>query len=534
MIKIFLAIILCVSTVFAGPIDVYFAPDGGFSEKNKSRTIVLPSGEEVKATLSNGLRDMIMRTEDYGKIKICMYAMGDLSVVDDLIEAAGERGIQVKLLLDACADWTEELRQEILEKIEDAEKSYAEKDKRFDFQLKYITKKNMEDRGRTRVIEEEGEDKTIYGTMHEKFGVFYTRSSKIPYDCFAGSSNVSYGSDQIFAENRIFFHDRPAVARQFQKEFARLWNEYGEAVSENCTSEMYVPAYPVPGDVRVVFNGEPITEDKYYRIDKELEDIIEQVYYSWGSVDVAMFSFTHKNLANALVEYARRMPKAKFRILLDQSQMANTESHRGVMGPWFEDQIKEHKLENMEVRYKWRSNAYGAEDIVEGKKPEIHLVHWRNYLLHHKVLIVNKKVLAAGSYNWSASAEKRNLENIMIFEKNYRGHEQVVDRFLYEYDAIWNAEKSNVALEKPVDGPQSVSGPQGRTFQRKIVSLLEDVEKLEIRDLIEKKKNITLDKMKELSGLSKKKLKSILEDLVKATLICKQNIDDEIVYSLAD
>ncbi len=265
---------------------------------------------------------------------------------------------------------------------------------------------------------------TIYGTMHEKFGVFYSPRSKVPYNSFAGSSNISKGSDQRFAENRIFFYDNPSVARQFQEEFARLWNEYGSCAVSRCQSEMYVPAYPISGDVRVIFNGEPITEDTYSRIDEELEKLISKVDWN-GGLDIAMFSFTNKNLAEAIVRCAMKKSKAKFRILLDMTQMIEDKSHRGVIGPWFERQAKKNGLKNLEVRYKWRSNAYGWDEMFK----RADLLHSRNRLLHHKFMIVNKNLMATGSYNWSFSAEGRNLENIMIFKRSYKKHDQTIDSF---------------------------------------------------------------------------------------------------------
>jgi len=60
---------------------------------------------------------MIEDTENSGTIKICMYAMGDMATVDVLIKTAMERKIKVKLLLDACADWTKDIRTEILKRV---------------------------------------------------------------------------------------------------------------------------------------------------------------------------------------------------------------------------------------------------------------------------------------------------------------------------------------------------------------------------------------------------------------------------------
>lgn len=508
-------VVFSAGVVFSGPINAYFAPDGGFSPKNKNRTITMSDGTKVRATLANGLTKMIGETEARGQIKICMYAMGDMPTVDALIRAARDRHIKVKLILDACAEWTAEIREQIVERVKNARAECKKKKQEFDFQIKFITRPRMEDRGRTRELKD---GTIIYGTMHEKFGVFYSPGANIPYNCFAGSSNVSMGSDQIFAENRIFFYDRPAVARQFQEEFARLWNEYGSCMGGRCQSEMFVAAYPMSGDVRVIFNGEPITEDTYNRIDEELEKLIRQVNWKKGSLDVAMFSLTHRNLADAIVRCASKKKSAKFRILLDQRNIVQTETNVGVLGQWFERQAEKKGLKNLEVRYKWRSNAYGWDE----ENGIAALLHTRNPLLHHKLLIVNKDLMATGSYNWSASAEERNLENIMIFKRAYKMHGKGIDGFLAEFDAIWDSLKPEGIVKKPVGmAPQSITGPRGRELRKRILQLVGNEVNWKIVQALDRGKFLTSRELAKIAGISGKKLTARLDALADATLISK-------------
>ncbi|MFH1724009.1 MAG: phospholipase D-like domain-containing protein [Elusimicrobiota bacterium] len=516
------------TAAFGGPIEVYFAPDGGFSPGNNERALTLPDGREVKATLANALQDMIERTEDGGAIKLCMYAMGTMDTMDALIRAAADRDVAVKLILDAGAEWSADSRKALIERVAVARRKAKRDGLPFDFQIKLITKTAMEDRGRVREL---ANGKIIHGTMHEKFGVFYGPESKVPYESFAGSANVSEGSDQVYAENRIFFRDRPAVARQFQEEFARLWNEYGTCAQERCASEMYVPADPVSGGVRVIFNGEPLTEDRLYRIDEELERLIKAVGWRGGSVDLAMFSFTHRELADTLVRYAQMRKGARFRILLDQSMLAVTEGRIGLMGPWLEERIRIEGLKNMEVRYKWRSTAYGFDE----EAGEAALSHYRSLLLHHKLMIVNKDVLATGSYNWSESAEERNFENLMVFERAYKGHADVIDRFLAEYDSIWAALKAEGPVPEPVTGgPQVVTGPQGRALRKDILELLADEKNRGIMESLYKGKFRTAEQLGGIAGASGEDLQARLDAMVRATLLCRHVKDGVEGYSAAD
>jgi phosphatidylserine/phosphatidylglycerophosphate/cardiolipin synthase-like enzyme len=52
--------------------------------------------------------------------------------------------------------------------------------------------------------------------------------------------------------------------------------------------------------------------------------------------------------------------------------------------------------------------------------------------MHHKVMIVDGKIVITGSYNFSNSAETRNDENLVIFY-----NEQIADFFLEEFQRVY-------------------------------------------------------------------------------------------------
>lgn len=55
---------------------------------------------------------------------------------------------------------------------------------------------------------------------------------------------------------------------------------------------------------------------------------------------------------------------------------------------------------------------------------------WR--LMHHKVLVVDGNITVTGSYNWSASAEDNNWENIIVLESS-----TISNIYLEEFNWIW-------------------------------------------------------------------------------------------------
>jgi phosphatidylserine/phosphatidylglycerophosphate/cardiolipin synthase-like enzyme len=56
----------------------------------------------------------------------------------------------------------------------------------------------------------------------------------------------------------------------------------------------------------------------------------------------------------------------------------------------------------------------------------------RSGLLHHKVVIIDEYILMTGSYNWSASAEDRNDENLIILKSR-----TLAQTYLDEFDRLW-------------------------------------------------------------------------------------------------
>ena len=190
--------------------------------------------------------------------------MSDFKALEAMVNAAKDKGVHIKLLLDGVPEWTKESREQITDIVRKGAEQAKKEGKPYDFVLACTTQEAMKRVGREQTLED---GKVIYGTMHEKFGVFYKPGMVIPTSCFNGSANISTTSDQIYGENRVFFDDQPVVARQFAEEFARLWNEYSTPVFGKWIPERFIETNYVPGYVKLVFNSEPISETELTTID---------------------------------------------------------------------------------------------------------------------------------------------------------------------------------------------------------------------------------------------------------------------------
>ena len=59
-------------------------------------------------------------------------------------------------------------------------------------------------------------------------------------------------------------------------------------------------------------------------------------------------------------------------------------------------------------------------------------------LMHHKVFIVDEKIVVMGSYNFSQNAEVRNDENILIIYDSL-----IAEQFLFEFHRVYRQAQRN-------------------------------------------------------------------------------------------
>ncbi len=126
------------------------------------------------------------------------------------------------------------------------------------------------------------------------------------------------------------------------------------------------------------------------------EKIIEKINQAESQIEIAMFSFTSKPIAEALVKAHQR--DVKIKILLDRQQASNRYSQ------------DEFLIKN------------GMEVILDNQTG----------LMHNKICIIDDKTLLNGSFNWTGSAEKENQENMMIFTEP-----EIIGVFQKRFDYLW-------------------------------------------------------------------------------------------------
>lgn len=133
------------------------------------------------------------------------------------------------------------------------------------------------------------------------------------------------------------------------------------------------------------------------------------------SVDVAMFSFTDRRLAQKMVAISKRL---KVRVLLDPKNASdNPYSKAGYLSN-----------NGVNIRYAKVMSVYGIEGIM-----------------HNKFAVIDGKIVLTGSYNWTASANSRNNENMLIIRNKRIG--AIYEK---EFSRLWKNGTKEIERKLPV------------------------------------------------------------------------------------
>ena len=215
--------------------------------------------------------------------------------------------------------------------------------------------------------------------MHNKFMVIDNRQ------VWTGSLNLT---DNGVTEDRnnLVRLDSPSIAKYYTQEFEEMYTEgiFGSSSPSSSANDGTCEVASVP--VGVYFSPD----------DGVMEIILQEVYGAREEVVFLGYSFTSDPLAQALVEKALQGVR--------------------VMGVFDSDMV----VANTGSDYEWLLDA-GLPVCRDGEAG----------LMHHKVIIIDRQVVITGSYNFTASAERYNDENILVLRDPH-----LAELFLAEYADI--------------------------------------------------------------------------------------------------
>ncbi|GIW78209.1 MAG: phospholipase [Gemmatales bacterium] len=199
--------------------------------------------------------------------------------------------------------------------------------------------------------------------MHNKFMVFDNRS------VWTGSMNFTENGAYKNNNHGVFIDDA-RIAANYATKFRWMFEQrkFGGAPSRSAK---------IPHPVVTLSDGTKI--ENYFSTHDHIADrLIAKIRQARKSIHFLAFSFTHDGIGKAMLERAKAGVEVKGVFEKTQTGGRYTEFHR--------------------------MKKAGLPVFVDANR--------RN--MHHKVIIIDGQITVAGSYNFSASADKSNDENVVI------------------------------------------------------------------------------------------------------------------------
>ncbi len=250
-----------------------------------------------------------------------------------------------------------------------------------------------------------------YGIQHNKFAVFDGRLLE------TGSMNWSENSNTADYNNVIFRGDPGLV-----KSFAGYWNWMWSSAStiQEAAHGISSPdlGKPPSGYASVrYFKGQKYPAATFSPKGATTYRLVDLIKASQSTIDIAMFAFTSKPVAEALVEAENRGVAVRF--LLDKSEA---------------------------------SYSVGKTLLDAGIKVKILSGISGNGVMHDKFGIFDGQMLETGSYNYTNGAAFSNFENAV-----YETDPKTIAAFQSDFDALYSKGKPATADDLT---PSSDSPPQ--------------------------------------------------------------------------
>ena len=237
-----------------------------------------------------------------------------------------------------------------------------------------------EDRGQFAMLEDAGIeviDDARGALMHNKFWIFDKET------VWTGSTNITQNG--IFRNNNnVIVVDSPQVAAMFEREFEEMWaGEFGPT-SRSTLDQQSITIQGTP--VEILFAAE----------DEVMDELVPLINQSRDNIKFMAFSFTHDGLGDAMLAKA-----------------ADGVAVSGI----FETRGSE--TEYSELPKMFCNNLAVRQDGNPGT-------------FHHKVIIIDDRIVITGSLNFSDNANDSNDENVIIIN-----NADIAQQFLQEFQRRW-------------------------------------------------------------------------------------------------
>ncbi|PPS39793.1 competence protein ComE [Chroococcidiopsis sp. TS-821] len=267
------------------------------------------------------------------------------------------------------------------------------------------------------------------GLMHHKFVVVDRRTVIVTSANFTTSDvHGDFASPSSLGNaNNLLKIDSPELAKLFTEEFNLMWGDGpgGEFDSKfGLKKPLRSPQHVQVGNTHISVQFSP-TSPTVPWIYSTNGLIGQALSTAKSSVDLALFVFSEQQLANIL-ETARQQ-SVQIRALIDPSFAFRTYSEAlDMMGVALSDNCQYEKNNRP-----WQNAiaTVGTPQLPQGDS------------LHHKFGVVDKRIVITGSHNWSAAANTRNDETLLILQNSI-----VAAHYVQEFERLYTTAQLGVPV----------------------------------------------------------------------------------------
>ncbi len=261
--------------------------------------------------------------------------------------------------------------------------------------VRFVTDSDNADEDAVALLRQAGipviEDRRDEGLMHDKFVVIdgvwvWTGSWNL-------TENGTYRNN-----NNVVLIASPALAENYTAEFEEMFEgQFGPTSSADTPNpRIFITAELDEGQTKQVE-----VENYFAPEDEAQAQIIAEIQGAQSRIRFMAFTFTSDEIADAMLE------RAQAGVVV-----------QGVI----EDRNAEREYSEYE---RLRAEVH---DVLPDGNP---------YVMHHKVIIIDDKTVILGSYNFTASAEDRNDENVLIVHDP-----EVAALFVEEFGRVYEAARA--------------------------------------------------------------------------------------------
>ncbi|MBN1149140.1 MAG: hypothetical protein JXA78_17910 [Anaerolineales bacterium] len=237
-----------------------------------------------------------------------------------------------------------------------------------------------QEHGQFAMLEKAGievEDDGRSALMHNKFWVFDGKT------VWTGSTNITQNGN-FRNNNNVIVIESPELAAIYEREFQEMWG--GEFGPKSPSTPEQQLAKVVDIQIQVLFSPE----------DDTMNNLVQYVHTAEESIRIMAFSFTHSELADAI--------------------MARAKAGVDVKGVF--------EKRGSETVYSVMPNMYCAKvPVRQDGNPGT---------FHHKVIVIDGKMVVTGSLNFSYNADYSNDENTLII-----ANPNIAVLYMEEFDRRW-------------------------------------------------------------------------------------------------